>query len=208
MLVEMPRTWDLIIQDITESKTSHAVTINNKIYTFIDYPTEGSALEVLYCIEYFLYAKYDIKGGSRAHIPLEIAKRYTKVILNNCNVQDLVQIFFSYLPDEATYISLKKNHLLTKLIYPITPYPIPTQLGETQMNTPNIKAIETKTYFYGKESKDVTDDAIFNKIVELEGLISHLESVQNKPQKMIDHITKLKADIADCMKFCDTREAS
>lgn len=74
----------------------------------------------------------------------------------------------------------------------------------TTFNT-NAPAVETKTFIYGTEAKNVKEDEIFNAISALEAQIETLEAIKNKPKALVKKIAGLKADIEALVKLSDER---
>lgn len=81
---------------------------------------------------------------------------------------------------------------------------------ETQLNQENIMnqsapAIEVKAFIFGQESKNVSDDQIFNHVANLEAQIEQLDKTQNKSKKLAAKIDALHADIKALNEFVDNR---
>lgn len=68
-----------------------------------------------------------------------------------------------------------------------------------------VKAVETKVFIFGNESKDVSDETIFNLIAKREGEIKALEAIANKPKKLVAQIEQYQKDIEALVKVCDER---
>lgn len=73
-------------------------------------------------------------------------------------------------------------------------------------NTAKTPVIETRTYIYGTDAVQMSDEQIFTKIAELEGVIARWEKVQNRPKKLQAVIENTKADIKKLSDFVDSRE--
>lgn len=67
-------------------------------------------------------------------------------------------------------------------------------------------AVETITFVYGTDAKDVTEDNIFTHIANLEGQIKNLEAIETKPKALVAKIESLRADIAALVKISDDRQ--
>lgn len=73
-------------------------------------------------------------------------------------------------------------------------------------NIAKTPVIETRTYIYGTDATQMSDEQIFTKIAELEGVIARWEKVQNRPKKLQAVIENTKADIKKLADFVDSRE--
>ena len=69
----------------------------------------------------------------------------------------------------------------------------------------DVKAVESKVFIFGNESKDVSDETIFNLIAKREGEIKALEAIKNKPKKLVAQIEQYQKDIDALVKVCDER---
>lgn len=67
------------------------------------------------------------------------------------------------------------------------------------------KAVSTITLIYGKDSRFVTDDEIFNHIKRLESDIKNLNAIENKPKKLEAKVESIKGDIKDLVSLADGR---
>lgn len=81
----------------------------------------------------------------------------------------------------------------------------PTSKQENDMADAKL-AVETITFVYGTDVKNVSDDTIFGHIANLEGQIKSLEAIETKPKALIAKIAGLKADIAALVKISDDRQ--
>lgn len=114
------------------------------------------------------------------------------------NMRDFV---CGWLPAHGVYSSAELDQVVYTCIKSITTIPL-NQIEGIPMSHPNI---EVKTFISGIDSKDVSDDAIFNKIANLENEITQLDKTAAKPKKLIAKIEALQADIAALVAFVDAR---
>ncbi len=70
-----------------------------------------------------------------------------------------------------------------------------------------VKNIETKTFIRGVEASSMSDAEIFKQIGKLELEAKQLETIQNKPHKLLSAIADLNKDIAALVAYVDGREA-
>lgn len=112
------------------------------------------------------------------------------------NMRDYVSGWLSI----GTYSSAELDQVVAACIKNIKSE---VQPNESKIMTyPNI---EVKTFISGIDSKDVSDDAIFNKIATLENEITQLDKTAAKPKKLIAKIEALQGDIAVLVAFVDAR---
>lgn len=82
----------------------------------------------------------------------------------------------------------------------------PQTIPETAMSTtPAIPAIETRTFIFGDNAANMTDEQIFAGIAKIEAEIKKLDGVENKPKKLQAKIDAMKADIAKLVEYVDAR---
>lgn len=67
------------------------------------------------------------------------------------------------------------------------------------------KPVENITLIYGKDSRFVTDDAIFEYIKNIEDEIRRLNNINNQPVKLKKKIESLKESVQDLVKVVDNR---
>ena len=65
--------------------------------------------------------------------------------------------------------------------------------------------IETRTFIDGSDGAYMADEAIFNRIAQLEDAIKKLELISNKPKKLLAQIEKHKQDITALVTYVDSR---
>ncbi len=88
-----------------------------------------------------------------------------------------------------------------------TPYISTTQTKETIMKPINAhtKAIETRTYIYGRPASEVSDMDIINHIRDLETELKSLKEVEHKPAALIHRIDEIGTEIMDLVNFSNSR---
>ena len=82
------------------------------------------------------------------------------------------------------------------------PYSMETEMAQTANGAP---AIETKIFIFGVDASTMSDDQIVGRIFDIEGEIETLESVKNKPKKLVTKIEAMKADIKALVEYVDGR---
>lgn len=82
------------------------------------------------------------------------------------------------------------------------PYSVETEMAQTANGAP---AIETKIFIFGVDASTMSDDQIVDRIFDIEGQIETLESVKNKPKKLVTKIEAMKADIKALVEYVDGR---
>ena len=65
--------------------------------------------------------------------------------------------------------------------------------------------IENKTFINGQDSKNISDDQIFDMIRGQEDAIKGLNQLDNKPQTLIDRVASMRKDVAALVAFVDQR---
>jgi len=81
-----------------------------------------------------------------------------------------------------------------------------TQLNQEDIMNTTTPAIESKVFIFGQESKNVSDDQIFDRVAALEAQIEQLDKTQNKSKKLAAKIEALHADIKALNDFVDSRD--
>ena len=66
-------------------------------------------------------------------------------------------------------------------------------------------AVEKITLVYGRDSRQVSDDQMYGFIADLEAKIKSLQSLQNKPKKLLAQLEMLQKEIDDLVALVDSR---
>ena len=69
----------------------------------------------------------------------------------------------------------------------------------------SVPAVEVRTFIYGKEAENVSDEVIFSTIQTLELEIKGYSEIKNKPVALKAKIKALEDNIANLVQFCDER---
>ncbi len=83
-----------------------------------------------------------------------------------------------------------------------TPY---IATNQTVMKPTNTKAIETRTYIYGRPASEVSDMDIINHIRNLETELKNLKEIEHKPTALIHRIDEIGTEIMDLVNFSNSR---
>ena len=79
-------------------------------------------------------------------------------------------------------------------------------VNQVETKTMTKGVIENKTFIDGVPAEDITDDAAFDLIRQLEAEVASLEKIDHKPKKLLTRIADLRGRIADVVEFIDGRE--
>lgn len=203
------------IWNYLDGQDGNVVILRNYFRSFLDHNSPETAHSILLLSEFIcqeLFANInDDKGTRYGHIPYDIAVKYFAHYAKGSRRVFSESFMTQHVGSWSEYVNKKKLERSQKPSSPTPPttpttYINPNFKEEPPMsNAAPIKPVESKVYFYGKESKDVSDQDIFNKISNLEASVSTLEKIQSKPKKLVDQINAIKAEIKECVNFCDTR---
>lgn len=82
------------------------------------------------------------------------------------------------------------------------PHPTETEMTQTANDVP---AIETKIFIFGTDASTMSDDQIVDRIFDIERQIETLQSVKNKPKKLVAKLNAMQDDIKALVEYVDGR---
>ena len=69
----------------------------------------------------------------------------------------------------------------------------------------DVPAIETKIFIFGTDASTMSDDQIVDRIFDIERQIETLQSVKNKPKKLVAKLNAMQDDIKALVEYVDSR---
>ena len=80
-----------------------------------------------------------------------------------------------------------------------------TQETEMTQTANDVPAIETKIFIFGTDASTMSDDQIVDRIFDIERQIETLQSVKNKPKKLVAKLNAMQDDIKALVEYVDSR---
>lgn len=111
------------------------------------------------------------------------------------------------LPEARKYqeVSVKQTPISDEELVAIinaAPYSVETKMAQTANGAP---AIETKIFIFGTDASTMSDDQIVDRIFDIERQIETLQSVKNKPKKLVAKLQAMQDDIKALVEYVDGR---